>query len=58
MTAAHILILAAFILLGGAGLAAIQESLALCLRTASTGRKRASGERKNTGLARHTMPAR
>jgi len=39
MSASHILILAAFIFLGGAGLAAIQESFALCLQALFPNRK-------------------
>jgi len=39
MSASHVLILAAFILLGGAGLAAIQESFALCLQALFPSRK-------------------
>lgn len=51
MTAAHILILVAFIFMGAAGLAAIQESLSLCFSTIFPNRVNTRRGRQGTKAA-------
>jgi len=58
MTAAHIFILAAFIFLGGAGLAAIQEALILSFRSIFQGRTAFSTKQKNSKFTCKASPAR
>ena len=57
MTATHILILVAFVFFGGMGMAAIQESLSLCLRSVFKHRASVSQTRQRSDRPRCTSLA-